>query len=176
MTDPVGNPFTSDGLWFRPWCLEDTSEMVSLFDTDQMNRWTPLASPFTVQAAQGYVAQALDAGLKAGILQFAVLLSPNGPPVGEVLVFPSDQPGVMELAYAVGARYQRQGIASRALRAALEVARARGARQAVLSIAEGNDASAGVAVAAGFSLTDAPLRERRRKGFVLHMSTWSRDL
>lgn len=150
--------------------------MANLFDTDQMNRWTPLASPFTVDVARDYVAHALGAERIGGAIQLAVLLGPHSPPVGEVLVFPSEHPGTVELAYAVGAEYQRRGIATRAVGAALDGARTSGARRALLSIAEGNEGSAGVALAAGFTVTDAPLRERRRKGFVLQLRTWTRDL
>lgn len=168
--------FSSHGLHFRAWCLDDAPVMAGLFDTEQMNRWTPLASPFTLEVARDYVAHALGAARSAGVLQFAVLQVPDGPPVGEVLVFPSAAPGEVELAYAIGVQHQRQGIATRAVMAALDVAREAGAHRALLSIAEGNEPSAAVALATGFTMTDDPLRERRRKGFVLQLRTWTRDL
>lgn len=149
--------------------------MVAMFDTDQMNRWTPLASPFTEEAAREYVERALEARA-AGTLQLAILLAPGATPVGEVIVFPAGAADEVELAYAVGGEHQGQGVGTRAVLAALELARSRGARRAVLTIAEGNDASAAVARAAGFEKTDAPVQERRRKGFVLHMRNWARAL
>ncbi len=172
-TDAKGIAFCSGGLYFRAWRREDVEAMVALFDTDQMNRWTPLASPFTVEVARQYIA---DAGKAAGVLQLAVLLAPNTAPVGEVIVFPADAADEVELAYAIGAHHQRQRVATRAVLAALDLARSGGARRALLTIAEGNEGSAGVARAAGFTATDAPLRERRRKGFVLQMRTWACDL
>lgn len=168
--------FGSGGLYFREWRMDDVEAMATLFDTDQMNRWTPLASPFTVEAAREYVARAHEARKADGTLQLAVLIAPDTTPVGEVIVFPADAPGEVELAYAVGAQHQRQQVATRAVLAALDLARSRGARRALLTIAEGNEASAAVATAVGFTATHAPLRERRRKGFVLQMRTWAREL
>ena len=167
--------FSSHGLFFREWRPDDAEAMVALFDTDQMNRWTPLASPFTVQVAAGYVGRASEARA-AGTLQLAISLAPGTTPVGEVIVFPSGAADEVELAYAVGAEHQGRGVGTRAVLAALDLARSRGARRAVLTIAEGNHASAAVACAAGFRKTDAQVQDRQRKGFVLHMRTWAREL
>ncbi len=168
-------PFSAHGLHFREWRLEDVDAMTSLFDTEQMNRWTPLPSPFSADVAREYVLRAQQ-GRDGGTLQMAVCPQVDLPPVGEVILFPGGVVDEVEVAYAVGAGYQGQGIATRALLAALDLARARGARRAALTIAEGNDASAGVAIAAGFRVADSPMRERQRKGFVLQMRTWTRDL
>ena len=158
VTDADGIDFGWGGLHFREWRADDAGAMVSLFDTEQVNRWTPLASPFGLRAAQEYVEQAHEGYRRNGTLQLAVLLSPETTPVGEVIVFPTAMPDEVELAYAVGAQHQRQGVATRAVLVALELARARGARGASLIIAEGDDGSAGVARATGFTQTDAPLQ------------------
>ena len=178
MGDPPGDgpvAFEAYGLFFRQWRLEDTEVMVALFDTDQMNRWTPLASPFTRETAVAYVEAAWDARA-AGTTQLAVTLTRGGPPVGEVIVFPAAEPDEVELAYAVGAHHQGKAVGRRAVLGALELAQSQGAQRAVLKIAERNAASAAVARAAGFVETDAPLLERQRKGFVLRLRTWTRDL
>ncbi len=179
---PVNEPtnagalaFGSHGLFFREWRSEDAETMVALFDTDQMNRWTPLASPFTASVAREYIDQARQARTDDTV-QLAILLAPGTAPVGEVIVFPSDSADEVELAYAVGAEHQGQRVATRAVLAALELARTRGSRRALLTIAIGNRGSAAVARATGFAETGASLRERRRKGFVLQMQTWSRDV
>ncbi len=99
-----------------------------------------------------------------------------GAPTGEVLIFPSEEPDTVELAYAVGADYRGRRIGARSVEAALDLARLTGTRLAVLTIASDNAASQATAAAAGFSKTDAPLRRRERKGFVLHMETWERLL
>lgn len=157
----------------RPWHVEDVDDMVRLFDTEQMDRWTPLTSPFTRAVAEDYVARAHQA---ADTLQLAVCDSPEGPPLGEVIVFPGEPEGTVELAYAVGAEHQGRGVATGAVLLALDLARTRGAKRAALTIAVGNKASEGVARATGFQLTEAPLVRRERKGYVLEMRTWTRAL
>lgn len=149
--------------------------MVELFNTDQMDRWTPLAFPFTEDVARAYVLAAHQAR-RSGVLQFAVCATAGGPALGELLVFPSEQAHAVELAYAVGSDHQRQRIGTRSVRAGLQLAGAAGAQRALLSIATDNEASRATASASGFSLTDAPLRERRRKGYVLQLETWGCEL
>lgn len=95
--------------------------------------------------------------------------------MGEVLIFPSGH-GVVEVAYAVGARHRGHGIGARAVGAVLELARVSDARRAILTIAQDNTASQATARAAGFAKTDAAPRIRERKGFVLTMETWERPL
>jgi RimJ/RimL family protein N-acetyltransferase len=149
-------------------------QLVHLFDTEEMNRWTPLPHPFTTEVAVGYVRSA-QSGM-GGVVQRAICLTADGPAVGEVLVFPAPERGAVELAYAVGAEHRGQGIGARAVRAALALPALAGQARAVLTIAEDNVASQATARAAGFSKTDAPLRRRERKGFVLMMETWAREL
>lgn len=168
--------FSAYDLFFREWSESDAEQMTRLFDTDEMNRWTPLPSPFTPDVALAYVARALDARKQNGTLQLAVCSEPGGPALGEVLIFPSEEPDTVELAYAVGADYRGGRVGARAVEAALDLARLTGMRRAVLTIADDNAASQATAAAAGFSKTDAPLRRRERKGFVLHMQTWERLL
>lgn len=168
--------FSFNDLYFREWRVADIEHMTGLFDTDEMNRWTPLPFPFTAEVAADYVGRAHEARERDGTLQLAVCAEPDGPPVGEVLVFPSDKPDTVELAYAVGAEYRGRSIGARAVAAALDLARLAGARQAVLTIANDNVPSQATATAAGFTKTKAPLRRRERKGFVLQMETWERPL
>lgn len=54
---PLGEPvwIASHGLVLREWDPTDVPAMVELFDTEQMDRLTPLASPFDVTAATAYV-------------------------------------------------------------------------------------------------------------------------
>lgn len=167
--------FDAEGLHFRSWAEGDVLDMVRLFDTHQMDRWTPLPHPFTEDAANTYVLAAHEARHR-GTLQFAVCATAGGPPMGELLLFPCEHPGAVELAYAVGSDHQRQGIGTRSLKAGLGLARSAGAHRALLSIATDNRASRATALASGFALTNAPLRERRRKGYVLMLETWACDL
>lgn len=167
--------FDAEGLHFRGWTADDVLTLVHLFDTDQMDRWTPLPHPFTEEVARSYVLTAAEARQR-GILQFAVCRDASGPALGELLIFSGDLRDEVELAYAVGVEHQRQAIGTRAVKAGLGIATAVGARRAVLSIAADNHASRATAVAAGFALTPAPQRERRRKGYVLMLETWERHL
>ena len=168
--------FSANDLYFREWREADFEHMAGLFDTDEMNRWTPLPFPFTPEVAAGDVARAHEARERDGTLQLAVCGAADGPPLGEVLLSPSDEPGTVELAYAVGVEYRGRRIGARSVAAALDVARLAGARRAVLTIAHDNGPSQATASAAGFTKTEAPLRRRERKGFVLQMETWERRL
>lgn len=174
----AGSPaaVAANGLYFREWRGADIERMAELFDTDEMNRWTPLPFPFTPEVAAEYVARAHEARRRDGTLQLAVCAEPDGPPVGEVLLFPSGEPDTVEAAYAIGAAYRGHGIGARAVAAVLDLARLGGARRAVLSIAKDNLPSQATAVAAGFDKTEVPLRRRERKGFILEMETWERRL
>jgi RimJ/RimL family protein N-acetyltransferase len=150
--------------------------MAELFGRDEMNRWTPLPFPFTPEVAAGYIARAHEARERDGTLQLAVCGEADGLPLGEVLVFPSEEPDTVELAYAVGSSYRGRNIGARSVGAVLDLARLGGARRAVLTIAKDNLPSQATAVAAGFVKTEAPPRPRERKGFILEMETWERHL
>jgi RimJ/RimL family protein N-acetyltransferase len=165
----------ASGLVLREWAVEDAPTMVALFDTPEMNRWTPLASPFDLRIALAYVDTAHRLRRERGILQLAVT-EDGQHPVGEVLLFPGETADLVELAYAVGAPFQGRGVGRRSVAAALRLAAAAGLSTARLVIATDNQPSQRVAAAAGFGRTDAPLTERRRKGFVLTMATWERPL
>jgi RimJ/RimL family protein N-acetyltransferase len=147
--------------------------MVELFDTAEMDRWTPLAHPFDENAATSYVND-VHQGLAAGILELAVTEN-GGEPLGEVLLFGTDEDGTCEFAYAVGCKHQGQALGARSVRAVLPVAREAGYRRARLRVAVDNLPSQRVAAAAGFTLTDEPLQPRERKGYLLHMATWRRE-
>lgn len=162
----------ADGLVLREWHVDDVSAMVTLFDTAEMDRWTPLAHPFDAQVAADYVRQAHDAR-SGGTLQLAITRD-GGAPLGEVILFPSPTPGVCEFAYAVGAAHRGQALAAHAITALLPVAKATGYRRATLTIALDNLASQGVARAAGFRRDSTPVTRRQRKGYILDMGIWAR--
>jgi len=54
---PAGESVTvvEDGLVLREWTTEDVPDLVRLFDTPEMDRRTPLTSPFNASAARLYV-------------------------------------------------------------------------------------------------------------------------
>lgn len=170
----AGGHVLDEGVVLRPWTRVDVSVLVELFDTAEIDRWTPLAHPFDTDAATAYVDQA-HAGLSIGVLQLAITLD-GAAPLGEVLLFGTEEAGTGELAYAVGSSHRGQGLAARAVRAVLPVARRHGHVRARLRVDVDNAPSQNVATAAGFARTDEPLVRRERKGHVLHLDTWRREL
>ena len=106
------------GIVMREWRTSDVPSLVTLYDTSEMDRRTPVASPFTEQAARDYVASAHQLRREVGSLQLAITTA-GGDAVGEVLAFPATEDGVVELAYAVAASHMGQGVARRAVSAVL---------------------------------------------------------
>lgn len=164
----------SEGLVLREWELGDVPVMVVLFNTAEMDRWTPLAHPFDTQAATAYVQRAHRAKTN-GTLQLAITTD-GTIPLGEVLLFPGSTPATCEFAYAVGAAHRGQALAARAIKALLPIAGTAGYQTATLTIAQDNTASQAVARAAGFHPDHTPLHRRERKGYILHMATWTRPI
>jgi RimJ/RimL family protein N-acetyltransferase len=163
-----------EGLVLREWKDGDVPVMVELFDTAEMDRWTPLAHPFTLEVAAEYVRRAHQAKYQ-GTLQMAITTD-RDLPLGEVLLFPGDTPDVCEFAYAVGAAHRGRHLAARAIRALFPTARSLGYHTAALTIADDNRPSQHTAIAAGFTRESGPLRRRERKGYILHMAAWTRPL
>ena len=174
---PAGESVTvvQDGLVLREWTTEDVPDLVRLFDTPEMDRRTPLASPFDASAARLYVQAAHDVRRRLGALQLAITQD-GRQPEGEVIIFPTETEGTVELAYGVGEQHADRGLARRAVHTAMRLASAGGASRARLHIAVDNQPSQRVARATGFSELDLPLVERRRKGQVLHLAVWERTL
>lgn len=167
-------PVRGQGLLLREWAPWDVPVMVTMFNTAEMDRWTPLPSPFDESIAIAYVENAHNARAE-GSVQLAIT-EDGQHPLGEVLLFPTEEPDACEFAYAVGSENRGRNLAARAIRALLPVASARGFKLARLRIATDNLASQKVATGAGFTLTDDALVRRERKGYVLHMTTWVRAL
>lgn len=165
-----------DGLVLREWTVEDVPALVALFDTPEMDRRTPLASPFDAEAARAYVLAAHDVRARLGALQLAIT-EDGAAPLGEVIILPTEVDGQVELAYGVGAAHAGRGLARRAVAVALDLSRRGGAVAATLHIALDNPASQRVAEATGFTRQDdQPVVERRRKGQVVHLALWQRRL
>jgi RimJ/RimL family protein N-acetyltransferase len=165
----------AEGLILREWTYEDVPDMVELFDSDEMNRWAPLPSPFDRDEAARYVAAAHRQRVVDGTLQLAITLDGDAP-LGEVLVFPGGSNGSVELAYAVGAAHQGRGLGRHAVEAVLALAAKSNSGVVELVIATDNVSSERVALATGFRMTGVSPTQRRRKGFVLIMARWERRL
>jgi RimJ/RimL family protein N-acetyltransferase len=165
----------AEGLLFREWRYEDVPDMIELFDTDEMNRWTPLPSPFDEAAARRYVGAARHQRDVDGTLQLAITRD-GDTPLGEILLFPGGGEDSVEFAFAVGAAHQGRGVGRQAVEAALALAAKSNGGMAELVIATDNLSSQRVALATGFRMTDDSLTQRQRKGFLLTMAKWKRPL
>ncbi|MEY9966278.1 RimJ/RimL family protein N-acetyltransferase [Streptacidiphilus sp. MAP12-16] len=144
------------GLVLRDWTDDDLPAMVELFDEAEVARWTPLPSPFDLEAARRYLARARDARGEGRRIQLAVTTD-GGAPLGEVLAMPRGDGREVELGYAIGAAHRRRGLSSRTVRLVTGFAYdVLGSRRILLRIAPDNEASCAVARSAGFQVTDAP--------------------
>ncbi len=161
------------GLVLREWEDDDLAAMVGLFDDPEVAYWTPLVSPFDLEAARVYLKRARERRAAGQRIQLAITTD-GGEAMGEVLLMRSG-PGleVAEIGYSVGAAYRGRGLAARAVRVMTEFARGTvGIGRLLLEIEAGNAASAAVARAAGYHLTDAPPIMAEEKGRTLALRTW----
>ncbi|MER5647271.1 GNAT family N-acetyltransferase [Streptosporangium sp. NPDC002524] len=165
------------GIHLREWTDEDLPVMVVLFDEPQVARWTPLRSPFDFDAAREYLAQARRARAADRGMQLAITRD-GGEAQGEVLLFrTADEPGVAELAYAIGVRHRGERLAARAVELMADYARTSlGMRGLVLRIDPANAASVAVARATGFHLADDEPVTFERGGQDITLYRWRRDL
>ncbi|RFU36826.1 N-acetyltransferase [Actinomadura logoneensis] len=178
MTSPAipAPSITGLGLRLRPWYEGDLRTMVELFDHPEFATWTPLASPFDLDAARAYLDKSRTNRESGRVLQFAVTTD-GRTPLGEVLYVPrpDETPRAVEIAYGIGPRHRGRGLANRAVRLMVEHARQTDpSARVVLRIAEDNLASQGVARSAGFVLTDEDLVTRECPGrSPALLRTWS---
>jgi RimJ/RimL family protein N-acetyltransferase len=161
------------GVVLREWTDSDLPRMVELFDEPDVARWTPLESPFDSGAATRYLARARGGRGEGRSLQLAVTTD-GELALGEVLLFPAAD-GTAELGYTVGAAHRGQGLAARAVRAAVDYGReAHGLSRFVLRIEPANLPSQRVATAAGFRRTEDEPVVRENKGRRTELETWER--
>lgn len=163
-----------EDLVLREWTATDVAPMVEMFDTDEIDRWTPLAHPFDAEVASECVRRAQRAK-SSGTVQLAITRD-GEIPLGEVLMFPTETTSMCEFAFAVGEMHRGQRLAARALKALIPAALAAGYRTGRLMIAVDNIPSQRTASSAGFRCQAAPLQRRERKGYVFEMATWMRTL
>ena len=162
----------ANGIVLREWMVADIQAMVTLFDEDSIDVWTPLESPFDAAAAQRYLERAYRLRAQGHGIQLAITTDGRAP-LGEVLLFDGDSPDTGELAYAVGIAHRGQGLAARAVRMVMTFAADHcGLSRYLLTISPANLASQAVARAAGFRQSDEPITIRERKGRRLQMATW----
>lgn len=148
---------TGDGIELREWTFDDLDDLVELLDDPDIARWTPMPSPFDVEAGLAYLKRAQQGRLNGQRIQLAIT-EDGGRPLGEVLLFGVDSDlREAELGYLVGAAYRRRGLAWRALSLLAGYAQETlGLRRLLLRIDPDNTASTAVARRCGFRLTGEP--------------------
>jgi len=148
---------TGDGVWLREWRDEDLEDLVELLDEPDIARWTPMPSPFDLEAGVAYLKRARQSRATGQRIQLAITLD-GDKPVGEMLLFGFDA-GLREaeLGYLVGAAHRRRGFASVALSLLSGYARSTlGLHRLLLRIDAANTASCAVARRCGYRLTGEP--------------------
>ena len=154
---PYPLTLTGDGIILREWRSEDLDDLVIMLDEPDIARWTPMPSPFDVEAGIAYLKRAYQGRVSGQRIQLAITAD-GGRPLGEVLLFGVDH-GLKEaeLGYLVGRGHRRRGLASGALsllsayaQSTLKLSRL------LLRIDPGNTASTAVARRCGYRLTGEP--------------------
>jgi RimJ/RimL family protein N-acetyltransferase len=154
---PYPLTLTGDGIILREWRSEDLDDLVEMLDEPDIARWTPMPSPFDLEAGIAYLKRAHQGRVSGSRIQLAITAT-GGRPLGEVLLFGVDA-GLKEaeLGYLVGKDQRRRGLASGALsllsayaRSSLDLSRL------LLRIDPGNTASTAVARHCGYRLTGEP--------------------
>jgi RimJ/RimL family protein N-acetyltransferase len=154
---PFPITLTGDGVTLREWRSEDLDDLIELLDEPDVARWTPMPSPFDVEAGMAYLKRAHHGRTSGQRIQLAITTD-GGKPLGEVLLFGVDA-GLKEaeLGYLVGAPHRRRGLASGALSLLSGYARSTlSLNRLLLRIDPDNAASCAVAQRCGFRLTGEP--------------------
>jgi RimJ/RimL family protein N-acetyltransferase len=177
MTTPARLPYpialSGDGVHLREWRPDDLGPLVELLDDPDIARWTPMPSPFDLEAGEAYLARARQARHTGQRIQLAITADGEAP-LGEVLLFGLDT-GLREaeLGYLVGADHRRRGLASGALGLMIGYARSTlSLDRLLLRIDPANLGSVAVARRAGFRVTvDAPILQEGPYGRS-SLDTW----
>ena len=154
---PYPLTLAGDGIILREWRSEDLDDLVAMLDEPDIARWTPMPSPFDVEAGIAYLKRAHQGRVSGQRIQLAVTAD-GGTPLGEVLLFGVDA-GLREaeLGYLVGAGHRRRGLAATSLSLLSAYAQTQlRLGRLLLRIDPRNAASIAVARRCGYSLTGEP--------------------
>ncbi|MFJ2770481.1 GNAT family N-acetyltransferase [Streptomyces sp. NPDC087300] len=171
---PPSIRLSGDGILLREWVESDLPALVEVYDDPEIYRWTPVPSPFDVGAARKYLAKALEGREEGRRAAQLAITTDGGQARGEGILFHSAHDARdIELAYGVGSRHRRRGLASRAVKLMADYAdRQLAARRVLLRIEAENAPSVAVAHATGFQLTDDDPITRESKGHQVTLLTW----
>jgi RimJ/RimL family protein N-acetyltransferase len=154
---PFPLTLTGDGIVLREWRSDDLDDLVVMLDDPDIARWTPMPSPFDVEAGIAYLKRAYQGRASGQRIQLAITAE-GRLPLGEVLLFGVDL-GLKEaeLGYLVGRPHRRRGLAVGALSVLSAYAQSTlKLSRLLLRIDPGNLASTAVARRCGYRLTGEP--------------------
>ena len=161
MTEPVR--LVGAGLVLRGWEERDLPVMVELFDDDEVARWTPLPTPFTLEQARARLERA-----HRGEPRMLAVTTDGDEPLGEVMVMSTGH-----LGYVIGPRHRGRGLAVRAVVLIRDHAHeAMGHDVLRLQISAANEASNLVARRACFRLVPGEDEVVVDKGRTHRLQTW----
>ena len=170
---PFPISLSGEGVRLREWRSEDLDDLVRLLDEPHIARWTPMPSPFDIEAGIAYLKRAYQGRASGQRIQLAIT-EDGGQPMGEVLLFGVDA-GLKEaeLGYLVGAPFRRRGLASAALSLLSGYAHSTlGLSRLLLRIDPGNAASTAVARRCGYRLTGEPPIQQEGPYGPSSLDTW----
>ena len=155
-------PIVSDPLELRLFAPGDAGKLFAMSQEPGMREWLPDQvyenESHALQVVQYLIQKCVDPGIPSvAPYVLGVCLRSSGELIGHVGLSPLD--GGVEIGYAIAARHQGRGFASRAVAAMAEWGAARFALPRVLAIvAAENRASCGVLRTAGFRLVGESTR------------------
>jgi RimJ/RimL family protein N-acetyltransferase len=147
--DPLAYPIrlSGRGLVLREWTDDDLPDLPALLADPDVDRFTPIKSPFDPVA---YLAGVRRGRAEDGRVSLAVTTD-GAAPLGLAFL----HPGRGEIGYAVGPAHRGRGLALRSTLLLTELGHDRlGLPELVLRISPFNGPSRAVAQAAGYRLTD----------------------
>ncbi|WP_127499872.1 GNAT family N-acetyltransferase [Actinoplanes solisilvae] len=162
-----------DGIILREWRSEDLDDLVRMLDEPEIARWTPMPSPFDIEAGIAYLKRAYQGRVNGSRIQLAITAD-GSRPLGEVLLFGVDL-GLKEaeLGYLVDVGERRRGLATGALSLLSAYAQSSlGLSRLLLRIDPRNASSTAVARRCGYRLTgEAPILQEGPYGSS-RLDTW----
>jgi len=69
---PFPLTLTGDGIILREWRSEDLDDLVEMLDEPNIARWTPMPSPFDVEAGIAYLKRAHQGRVTGQRIQLAI--------------------------------------------------------------------------------------------------------
>src|SRR5690242_5840799 len=86
---PFPLTLAGSGIVLREWRAGDLDDLVVMLDDPDIARWTPMPSPFDVEAGIAYLKRAYQGRSTGQRIQLAITRD-GGLPLGEVLLFGVD--------------------------------------------------------------------------------------